>query len=79
MLRDLYRGTLADEEPDMHRSVVAALFALAISTAGPGPATAAPAGPVELKYEKFKLANGLDVILHEEDRKSTRLNSSHRH
>ena len=52
----------------MHRSVVAALFALAISTAGPGPATAAPAGPVELKYEKFKLANGLDVILHEDHR-----------
>ncbi len=68
MLRGLHCGKPAAEEPDMHRTTGAWLLALAILAAGSGPATAASVGAVELKYEKFKLANGLDVILHQDHR-----------
>ena len=52
----------------MRTMLIAALLALTVSSASAGEPNAGLVGPVGLKYEKFRLANGLEVILHEDHR-----------
>src|SRR3546814_3880187 len=64
----------------MKRLIIAACTAvslLALASSAQADTDASNFSELRIAYQRFVLPNGLTLIIHEEDRKSTRLNSSH--